>query len=112
MEKMRFSKEALFLDRFISKLMSIGKSAPKKKFEPYFIVDQIEGEMACRMRHRGVEFRNNQVRFDSKWCYWVQNLESEDLKRHRKRTLFDFQFWNRGSFFPIRNYAAELPPSE
>jgi hypothetical protein len=42
---MRFSKEALFMDRFLSKLMSIGKSAPRKKFEPYFIVDQIEGEM-------------------------------------------------------------------
>jgi hypothetical protein len=42
----------------------------------------------------------------------VQNLESEDLKRHRKRTLFDFQFWNRGNFFPIRNYAAELADLE
>ena len=60
------------------------------------------------MRHQGVEFRRERVPFDSKWLYWVSNLESEDLKRHRKRTLFDFQYWNRGTFFPLRNYAAEI----
>lgn len=108
LDKMRFSKEALFMNRFINRLMSLGKSEKKKKFEPYFIIDQIAGEMNCSMSHKGKQLGQWRVPFDSKWLYWVNNLESEDLKRHRKRTMFDFQYWNRGNFFPIRNYAKEV----
>jgi hypothetical protein len=32
LDSMRFSKQALFADRFLSKLMSIGKRQPKKSF--------------------------------------------------------------------------------
>lgn len=100
------------MNRFINKLLSLGKSEKKTKFEPYFIIDQIAGEMDCGMTHAGKQLGQWRVPFDSKWLYWVSNLESEDLKRHRKRTMFDFQYWNRGNFFPIRNYAAEVADLE
>jgi hypothetical protein len=64
--------------------------------------------MDCRMHYDGRVFEGRQLQFDSKWLYWVSNLESDDLKKHRKRTLFDFQYWNRGNFFPVRNYASEI----
>jgi hypothetical protein len=60
------------------------------------------------MLHDGHTYNDPEIEFDSKWLYQVTNLESNDLKKYRKRTLFDFQFWNRGNFFPIRDFAAEV----
>lgn len=73
LDNMRFSKHAMFANRFITKLMSIGKPDSKKKFESYFIIDQIQGKMECRMTYEGRAF-SGEVPFDSKWLYWVGNL--------------------------------------
>ena len=40
--------------------------------------------------------------------YLVTNLESNNLKKYRRRTLFDFQFWQRGCLFPVKNFGKEL----
>lgn len=75
-------------------------------------MDQIKGVFSCSMKFDGKTYTDNEVTFDSKWLYHVQNLESDDLKKYRRRKLFDFQFWNRGSFFPIRNFAGEIAELE
>ncbi len=108
LENMGASKTSKLADRFMQKLMSLGKKQPARKFEPYFIIEQVRGEMECSMAYQGQGYSESGLAFDTKWLYWVSNLESEDLRRHRKRTLFDFQFWNRGNFFPVRDYAGEV----
>lgn len=106
---MKMSKQATYYNRLVEGFLSIGRKTSKSnKFQTYYVIDQIKGTFACEFTHNGEVVRDPEVDFDSKWLYKIDNLESNDLKKYRKRTLFDFQFWARGNFFPIRNFAAEM----
>jgi hypothetical protein len=43
LEDMHKSKVTKLADRFMDKLMSLGKKKTIKKFEPYFIIEQVTG---------------------------------------------------------------------
>lgn len=45
-----------------------------------------------------------EVEMVSKWLYNVDHNENDDVRKSRKRTLFDFQFWNRGTFIPVKQF--------
>lgn len=107
MLKERIAPKPTFSDKLMQKLQSLGKPAPKESsFKPYLLSERIQGTMKVRMTHQGQQWQQT-APFDSKWLYKVQQLESEDLKKHRRRTLYDFQFWNRGNFFRVSDFAAQ-----
>jgi len=40
--------------------------------------------------------------------YVVEKNEPESIRKSRKRILYDFQFWNRGSFFQAKDWVKDL----
>ena len=47
-EKMNVSKEAVYYNKLVDGLLSIGKKEKKtSNFEPFFVIDQIKGTFQC-----------------------------------------------------------------
>ena len=51
---------------------------------------------------------NENVDLVTKWLYVVQGSEAEPVRKSRKRIIYDFQFWNRGTFFPLKNFVEDI----
>ncbi len=72
---MKISKQATFYNKMVDGFLSIGKKEKKStKFQPYYIIDKIKGTFSCDFLHDGLQYREEELEFDTKWLYKVTNL--------------------------------------
>ena len=103
-EKMKErSKEGGLSDRIMRRILTFGQDKKKgPAFRQHWLIEQVKGTMTASMHQ---PYSHSQtVSFDSKWAYWVSHLEPQHLKAQRRHTLVDFQWWNRGSIFPLHSF--------
>lgn len=60
--------------------------------------------MLCEIIYENKVISNEIIEVYTKWMYIIKGNEPESIKKSRKRVLYDFQFWNRGVLFPIKNF--------
>lgn len=70
--------------------------------------EMIKGKAQFKVFYKGGLVCDDETEIHSKWMYVVEKNEAESVRKSRKRVLYDFQFWNRGTFFEAKDWIKEI----